>query len=142
MKTVSLGNISFDLPDAMETRIEGDTLVAYPRGTDFIYLRFTAVIVRKDNKEVLNAGEDFVREMATQANAKLQEADGKVWLYSTKPSSEGGPGSLLHCWDVGMGGNIIIISCLVDEASRSIPFTNSVLRLVEPAIRSLRSSPS
>ncbi len=138
MQTFSIGNTRIDLPDFLETRIEDDTLVAFPPHTDFANLRFTLVSVTKEGQEVAGAGEKMIRECAAEAKAQLHESRDRVWYHVTKPASEGSAGSLMHYWYVGMGGHSLVVSCFVDAAQSAHPLAQRVLASVEPAILSFR----
>ena len=138
MKTFSIGSTLIDLPDFLDTRLEEDTLVAYPPKTDFANLRFTVITIKKDGQEKAGAGERLIRKEAAKAGAKLYEDKGRVWYYYTEASSEGSPGSLMHYWYVGMGGHMLVISCFIDSAKKENPLTKQVLDAVVPAIKSFR----
>lgn len=79
-----------DLPDFLETRIEEDTLVAYPPRTDFANLRFTVISVTKDGREIAGAGERLIRGQAAESRAELHGGNGRVWYHVAEPTSEGG----------------------------------------------------
>jgi hypothetical protein len=81
MHTFSIGRTVIELPDFLETRIEDDTLVAYPPRTDFANLRFTVISTMKDGKEVAGAGEKMIRERAAERNAVLHEDRDRVWYH-------------------------------------------------------------
>jgi hypothetical protein len=133
-----IGSMAIDLPSFLETRIEDDTLVAFPPRTDFANLRFDVVSVSKDGAEVAGAGEEMIREGALEAGAQLCEDRGRVWYHVIEPASEGSAGSLMHYWYVGLGGHSLVVSCFVDAAESSHPLTQSVLASVQPAIDSFR----
>src|SRR5438034_90007 len=67
MRTFSIGSTKIDLPGFLETRVENDTLVAFPPRTDFANLRFTVISVTKDGEAVGGAGEKMIRERAIEA---------------------------------------------------------------------------
>jgi hypothetical protein len=138
MQTFSIGGTAIDLPDFLETRIEDDTLVAYPPRTGFVNLRFTVISVTKKGQEVAGAGEKLIREKAAESKAELHEGNGRVWYRATEPASEGSPGSRMHYWYVGLGGHSLVISCFVEAARSTDPLAQRVLASVEPAIQSFR----
>ena len=139
MRTFSIGSTKIDLPGFLETRVENDTLVAFPPRTDFANLRFTVISVTKDGQAVGGAGERMIRERAIEAKAQLHEAGDRVWYHVAEPASGGSPGSLMHYWYVGMGGHSLVVSCFVDAAKSNDPLAQRVLASVEPAIQSFRS---
>ena len=139
MQTFSIGSTAIDLPDFLETRIEDDTLVAYPPRTDFTNLRFTVIsVTKKDGQEVTGAGERLIRKEAAERKAELHEGNDRVWFYFTEPASEGSAGSLMHYWYVGHGGHSLVVSCFVDAARSTDPLVQRVLASVEPAIQTFR----
>ncbi len=138
MQTFNIGSTTIDLPDVLQTRVEEDTLVAYPPRTDFVVLRLTVVTVTKDGQEVADEGQKTIREGASEAGAELHECAGRVWYHVTGPASQGAPGSLMHYWYVGLGGHTLIASCFVDAAQSNHPISKRVLAAVEPAIDSFR----
>jgi hypothetical protein len=140
MQTFSIGSTRIDLPDFLGTRIEDDTLVAYPPHTDFANLRFTVITVSKEGQVVSDAGEQIIRERAIKAGARLHEATGKVWYCVAEPASEGSAGSLMHYWYVGMNGHSLMVSCFVDAAKSGDPVAQRVLAAVVPAIHSFRGN--
>jgi hypothetical protein len=141
MQTFSIGKTTLELPAFLETRVENDTLVAYPPGTDFANLRFSVVSITKDGKEVAEAGEKGIRARAAESEAALHDDGDRIWYYVTAPASEGSPGSLVHYWYVGMGGHVLVVSCFVDAAQSSHPLSQRVLASVEPTIRSFKRGP-
>jgi hypothetical protein len=138
MQTFSIGSTTIDLPGFLETRIEDDTLVAFPPRTDFANLRFTVISMTNYGQEVAGSGERFIRERAAEAKAQLHQSSGRVWYHVSKPASEGSAGSLMHYWYVGMGGYSLVVSCFIDAAQSSNPTAERVLAAVEPAIQSFR----
>jgi hypothetical protein len=138
MQTFNIGSTAVDLPDFLETRVEGDTLVAFPPHTDFANLRFTVITVMKDGREVAGAGERLIREKATESKAELHEGNGRVWYHDAEPALEGSAGSLMHYWYVGLGGQTLVVSCFVDAARSTEPLAQRVLASVEPAIQTFR----
>ena len=139
MQTFSIGSTAVDLPDFLETRIEEDTLVAYPPRADFANLRFTVTsVTKKDRQEVVSAGERLIRKQAAERKVELHEGNGRVWFRFTEPASEGSAGSLMHFWYVGLGGYFMVVSCFVDAARSTDPLAQRVLASVEPAIQSFR----
>src|SRR5262249_10782380 len=133
-----IGGTKIDLPDFLDTRIEDDTLVAFPPRSDFANLRFTVITVTKDGQAVPNAGETMIRERAIEAQAQLHEGSDRVWYNVTEPASEGSAGSLMHYWYVGMDGHLLVVSCFVDAMKSSHPVAQRVLASVEPAVQSFR----
>jgi hypothetical protein len=140
MQTFSIGNTVIDLPGFLETRVEDDTLVAFPPHADCANLRFTVISVSKDGKEVAGAAEQMIRERAAEAKAQLHEGTDRVWYHVTEAATEGSPGSLMHYWYVGMGGHSLVASCFVDATNSTNPLTQRVLATVEPAIQSFRKN--
>jgi hypothetical protein len=140
MQTFNIGNAAIDLPDFLETRIEDDTLVAFPPRTDFANLRFTLINVTKDGREVADAGERLIREQAAENKAALHEGNGRVWYQVTEPASDGSVGSLMHYWYIGLGGHYLIISCFVDAAQSTDPLARRVLDSIERMIHSFRKA--
>lgn len=138
MKTFSIGDTLIDIAEFLDTRIEDDTLVAYFPESDFANARFSVVTVKKDGKEVEKAGENIVRERAEKLGAKPNEDDGFVWYYTSEAASEGPPGSLMHYWYIGMGGQVVIASCYVDVSYEDIPETKQVLDSIPISIKSIR----
>jgi len=141
MRTFSIGSTKIDLPDFLETRIEDDTLVAFPPRTDFANLRFTLINVTRDGQPVADAGVKMIRERAAEAKAQLHEGSDRVWYHVTESASEGSAGSLMHYWYVGMDGHTLVVSCFVDATRSSHPVAQRVLASVEPAIHSFRRDP-
>ena len=138
MQTFSIGSTAIDLPGFLETRVEDDTLVAFPPRSDFANLRFTVISVTKDGREVAGAGERVIREKATESKAELHEGNGRVWYHVAEPASEGSVGSLMHYWYVGWGGHSLVVSCFVDAVRSTDPLAQRVLASVEPAIQTFR----
>ncbi len=138
MQTFSIGSTAIDLPDFLETRIEDDTLVAYPPRTDFANLRFTIISVTKDGQEVAGAGERLIRKEAAERKTELHEGNDRVWFHVTEPASEGSAGSLMHYWYVGHGGHSLVVSYFVDATRSADPLAQRVLASVEPAIQTFR----
>lgn len=138
MGAFSINGTVIDLPDFLETRIEDDTLVAYPPRTDFANLRFTVISVTRDGKPVAGAGEKMIRKRAAEAKAELREGADRVWFHVSQPASEGSRGSLMRYWYVGMDGHALVVSCFVDAAKSDHPLAHHVLASVEPAIQSFK----
>ena len=138
MNTYFIGSTKIDLPDFLETRVEDDTLVAFPPRTNFANLRFTVISVTKDGREVASAGERVIRDKAAESKEELHEGTGRVWYQTTEPASEGSTGSLMHFTYVGLGGHALVVSCFIDAARTSDPLAQRVLASVEPAIQTFR----
>lgn len=136
MKTYSIGSTKIDLPDFLETRVEEDTLVAFPPRTDFANIRFTVISITKDER----AGERLIRNEAAENKQELHEGNGRVWYQTTEQASEGSAGSLMHYWYVGLGGHALVASCFVDATRTNDPLARRVLDSVEPAIQTFRTN--
>jgi hypothetical protein len=138
MRTCTIGSVKIDLPEFLETRTEGDTLVAFPPHTDFANIRFTVLSVFKDGALVRDAGVKMIRARAAKAQVPLQEHKNKVWYHVTESASQGAKGSQMHYWYVGMDGHCIVVSCFIDATRIEDPVAQRVLESIEPAIQSFK----
>jgi len=140
MQTFLIGDVAFEIPDFLDTRIEEEdgTLVAYLPESDYANLRFTLSTIWRDGELSVGAGDRFIRRTAAKENCDLRETDGKVWFTYAKPATEGSPGSIMTFWEVGLGAHFMVISCFIDSAVGDPVMKQQVLDSVPDSIRSLR----
>ena len=140
MQTIQLGDTAIEIPSNLDWRDDEGTLVAYLPKTDFANLRFTLLSIKdKSGNPSPGAGVRTVISRCNESKGKLEKYGETVWYYKEEIASEGGKGSLMHYWYVGMDEYMLIISCFVDAKMAQSEKTAAVLNSVGPIIRSFRN---
>ena len=96
MRTLTIGAVSFDVPDFLDLRDDEGTLVAYPPASDYANVRVSVSTVAKDGKPSPRAGERITRSVASKEQRDLHEKNGKVsYSYSNRQATVR-PAARLH----------------------------------------------
>jgi hypothetical protein len=140
MRAISIGTVTFDIPDWLDARDDDGTLVAYPPKTDYANLRVSVSTIASENgKPSIGTGERIVRSIAANEGAELREEAGKVWYSYSQPASDGSPGSTITFWQIGVGAHTVVLSCFIDSTEGDTATKERVRNAVLPLIRSFRA---
>jgi hypothetical protein len=139
MPTLSIGAVSFDVPEFLDLRDDDGTLVAYPPASDYANVRVSVSTIAKDGEPSPGAGERITRSIAAKEQRELSEEDGKVWYSYSQPASDGSTGSTITFWHIGLGAHTIVVSCFIDSVEGEPVMKNRVMDAVIPLIQSFRA---
>ena len=138
MRTLSIGAVSFDVPEFLDLRDDDGTLVAYPPASDYANIRVSVSTIAKDGMPSPGAGERITRSIAAKEQRDLSEDTGKVWYSYSQPASDGSAGRTITFWHVGVGAHKIVISCFLDSVEGEPAMKKRVIDSVVPLIHSFR----
>jgi len=138
MRTLSIGAVSFDVPEFLDLRDDDGALVAYPPASDYANIRVSVSTIAKDGMPSPGAGERITRSIAAKEQRELSEDSGKVWHCSSQPASEGSAGSTIGFWHIGLGAHTILVSCFIDSVEGEPEMKKRVIDSIVPLIHSFR----
>ncbi len=107
------------VPACFTVEFEDDTtLLAYPKDTDHIAIRFSSISFAKVNEDEF-VGKSFVRRNATENGYRFSEIGENGIATFEEDSLEDGVPMLIKYWEVGSKNTIVVISATILQARRN-----------------------
>ena len=125
------------VPACFTVEFEDDTtLLAYPKDTDHIAIRFSSISFAKVNEDEF-VGKSFVRRNATENGYRFSEIGENGIATFEEDSLEDGVPMLIKYWEVGSKNTIVVISATILQARRNSLKVKKTLRHMPHILESL-----
>lgn len=136
-RTLHLDHVQFEIFSDLDFRDDNGTLVAHAPDTDLATLRCSVTSIYRNGEEVRQVAEREIPEMAEKAGEQ-HEVIGEKFLFRICKASSEDPRDTIHCWHLGLGGHIAVLTVFVDHRLQDDPRAKHVMDCADLLIRTFQ----